>query len=371
MKILFLPPSRTSPSARYRILQFARPLRNLGNDVTVRVIRPERDWQSPLRLRLPRLLHHRAATIVRLGSALAALRDLERFDVVFLNRDLVPEMRVRWLEPWLARRNPAVIFDFDDAIYLSSRHAKLRGIMPSFAAVTAGNEILAGYARRWHSHVTVLPTVVDTGYYQPVEHRRPGPLRIGWTGSASPLRDYLPLVEAPIRSLASRYEFEFVVISNRPPAFVWPGVRLRFIPWSAATEAQDLQQIDIGLMPLREGPFEAAKCGTKAILHMAAGVPAIVSPVGVNQEIVVHGETGFHCRTDADWHKALETLLVDAALRRRMGEAGRDRAVRLYSQQQALPTLLALFAEVAARRRLPAARQTGQPAPQAHSKPAA
>jgi glycosyltransferase involved in cell wall biosynthesis len=103
---------------------------------------------------------------------------------------------------------------------------------------------------------------------------------------------------------------------------------------------------------------------------MAAGVPAIVSPVGVNQEIVVHGETGFHCRSNTDWHKALETLFVDAALRRHMGEAGRDRAVRLYSQQQALPKLLALFAEVAARKRLPAARQTNELAPQAHSKPA-
>jgi glycosyltransferase involved in cell wall biosynthesis len=294
---------------------------------------------------------------------MAALRDAERFDVIFLNRDLIPEMRVRWLEPWLARRNPAVIFDFDDAIYLGSRDAKLRQILPCFAAVTAGNETLGAYAREWNSRVRVLPTVVDTGYYQPPEQRQPGPLRIGWTGSAAPLRDYLPLVETPIRSLASRRDFEFVVISSQPPHFAWPGVKLRFIRWNPATEAEDLQQIDIGLMPLRDGPFEAAKCGTKAILHMAAGVPAVVSPAGVNRDIVVHGETGFHCRTEAEWYKALETLLQDPALRQRMGRAGRDRAVHLYSQQRALPKLLALFDEVAGWRHLLTSQRAEQAAP--------
>ncbi len=354
MNILFLPPSRTSPSARYRILQFAGPLRDLGHQVTVRVIRPERGWQSALRPRLPRLLHHRAATLVRLTYAVTALRDAGTFDVVLINRDLIPELRVRCLEPWLALRNHRIVFDFDDAIYLGSRGAKLRRILPYFAAVTAGNETLASYARQWHGDVRVLPTVVNTDYYKPVRQRRPGPLRIGWTGSAMPLRDYLPLVEAPLRSLAGRHDFEFVVISDREPGFTWPEIKLRFIPWNPATEAEDLQQIDIGLMPLRDGPFEAAKCGTKAILYMAAGLPAIVSPVGVNADIVVHCQTGFHCQTSAEWYAAIENLLLNGALRRRMGEAGRDRAVRLYSQKRALPMLLKLLSEVAAHKRLPA-----------------
>jgi glycosyltransferase involved in cell wall biosynthesis len=367
MKILLLPGSRTSPSARYRVLQFVQPLRDLGHDITVRAIRPERYWQSPLRRRTPRLLHHRAATLVRLGCALTILRDVERFDVVFLNRDLIPEMRVRWLEPWMTRRNPSIIFDFDDAIFLGSRDAKLRQILPCFAAVTAGNETLAGYARQSNGRVMVLPTVVDTDYYRPTKHRRPGPLRIGWTGSAAPLRDYLPLVEPAIHSLSAHHDFEFVVICDRPPAFFRRGDRLRFIPWNPATEAEDLQQIDIGLMPLRDGPFEAAKCGAKAILYLAAGVPAVVSPVGVNKDIVVHGETGFHCRTGAEWYNTLETLLHDAALRTRMGEAGRDRAVRLYSQRRALPQLLALFEEVAARKHSLATRPAEALAPHAFS----
>ena len=358
MRILFLPGSYTAPSARYRVLQFARPLRDLGHEVTVRVIRPERSWRSFLPGRGLRRVHNLAGTLMRLGSAAAALRDVERFDVVLLHRDLLPEMRIEALEPRIARRNPRVIFDFDDAIYLGSRDAKLRKILPCFAAATAGNETLAAYARQWNGNVVVLPTVVDTGYYRPANVRAEGSLRIGWTGSEGPMNKHLPLVEPVVQALAREYDFEFVVISGRPPAWQWPGIRLRFIRWDPKTETEDLQKIDIGLMPLPDGPFEAGKCGAKAILHMAAGAPVVASPVGVNRQIVVHGETGFHCTGEGEWRDALATLLHDEKLRHRMGKAGRDRAVALYSQRAVLPRMVSLFAQVAA---LPAAMRPEPP----------
>ena len=351
MKILLLPPSRTSPAARFRLLQFARPLRERGHEVEIRVIHPERNWQSGLPYPALRWAHHRAATAVRLVRAFAALRDAARFDVIWVNRDLLPELRIQWLESWLIRRNPRVIFDFDDAIFLGPRDAKLRRILPEFAAVTAGNETLARYARALNTRVAVLPTVVDTDYYQPAVQREPGVLRIGWTGSAPTLREHLPLIRPAICRLAEEHKFEFVIICDQPPYDDWPGVKTRFIRWNPETEAEDLRKIDLGVMPLPAGAFAAAKCGTKALLYMAAGIPAVVSPVGVNSEIVVPGETGIHCADDGQWQSALATLLGDAGLRRRLGAAGRERVERLYSKRSIMPKLLLLLHQVACRER--------------------
>ena len=38
-------------------------------------------------------------------------------------------------------------------------------------------------------------------------------------------------------------------------------------------------------------------CGMKAIQYMGIGIPAVVSPVGANREIVTDGVTGFHAAT--------------------------------------------------------------------------
>jgi glycosyltransferase involved in cell wall biosynthesis len=56
--------------------------------------------------------------------------------------------------------------------------------------------------------------------------------------------------------------------------------------------------------------------------------------VGINTDLVRHGETGFLAADAPAWRDALETLAVDPALRMRMGAAGWDRVGRSYSQHE-------------------------------------
>lgn len=350
MKILILSHSHTSPSARFRLLQFVGPLRSLGHEVTVRVIKPER-WPSAqkfmrFRERSPSLTANRVRSLARIASAYWNLRDAGKYDVIFMNRDIVPEIRVDFLEPQLAKRNPRLVFDFDDAIHVGSREAKLRKILPYFAWLTAGNEYLASFARAVNENVSIWPTVVDTETYKPSRERIDGPVRIGWSGSRSTLEHCLPLLESVMMTLATQAEFEFVVIADVPPAINWRGVETRFIQWTPQTEVWGLQQIDIGLMPLKDEPRERGKCGLKAIQYMAVAVPALVSPVGVNVDIVSHGETGFHCASSNDWIERLMQLIADASLRRQLGDAAQLRVQRHYSVQSLLPEMLEVFEKV-------------------------
>jgi glycosyltransferase involved in cell wall biosynthesis len=57
----------------------------------------------------------------------------------------------------------------------------------------------------------------------------------------------------------------------------------------------------------------------------------VASPVGINAELVRHGETGFLAGDAPAWREALEMLATDRALRARMGVAGRARILRHYS----------------------------------------
>ncbi|MDA1313251.1 MAG: glycosyltransferase family 4 protein [Acidobacteria bacterium] len=267
-----------------------------------------------------------------------------------MNRDLIPEIRISAIEPMLAQINPRLVFDLDDAVYLGRRDRKLQKILPHFGAVIAGNGQLAVYLRKHNANVHVIPTVADGRRYKPVSRREPGPLRIGWSGSSQPLREHLPLLQEAMEALARNHDFEFVVISNERPRFGWRGVRTRFVEWSAETEVPDLQQLDVGLMPLTDGPFERAKCAAKAILYMAVGIPAVVSPVGVSTEVVRHGETGFHCFGTTEWHDRLSSLIQSKDLRRRMGSAGQVRFEQAYSLDAVLPAWVGVLEQVASRR---------------------
>jgi glycosyltransferase involved in cell wall biosynthesis len=56
---------------------------------------------------------------------------------------------------------------------------------------------------------------------------------------------------------------------------------------------------------------------------MAAGTPVVAHPVGALRSIVRNGETGFLAATPREWVDALDSLIRDRDLRRRLGEASR------------------------------------------------
>jgi glycosyltransferase involved in cell wall biosynthesis/GT2 family glycosyltransferase len=97
---------------------------------------------------------------------------------------------------------------------------------------------------------------------------------------------------------------------------------------------------------------------------MMSGLPIVATTVGGVPEAVAEGETGLLVPPQAPGALALalERLLGDAALRRRMGAAGRQRALREFAADRMLAQTAALYARVlsASRHRLPPAGAGGR-----------
>jgi hypothetical protein len=272
-----------------------------------------------------------------------------RFDAVFVNRDLAGRGLV--FEKRLLSRNPRVVFDFDDAIFIGRNEAAVAWMCAHASWVTPGNAYLAEFARRFTSNVTVIPTVIDTDRYTVAPPRPAGaPVRVGWSGSdqsiTAALFPSLPMLAA----LQARLGFEFVIVTNTRPTLPVSGLRFTFVPWKAEEEGELGRHMDVGLMPLVDDAFQRGKCGLKLLQYMAAGLPAVASPVGVNAEIVIRRETGFLAERDEDWGAALEELVRSADLRNSMGRRGRRRCEEHYSIRRWLPELIAILTRVASDR---------------------
>jgi glycosyltransferase involved in cell wall biosynthesis len=108
--------------------------------------------------------------------------------------------------------------------------------------------------------------------------------------------------------------------------------------------------MDVGLMPLDDTEWARGKCAAKMLAYLAAGVPAVVSPVGVNKDILESGELGLGAVSGDEWFRALKSSYDDRERSREMGRIGREVVVAHYSVQANAPKLAAIFSEVVNKR---------------------
>jgi len=335
--------AKSDPASRFRLAQYIKPLENEGHQVTFVTPTPQGNWRCSLRI--PSFLFWGYVYFVRLIqvlSVLALVRKARRYDVVMMNRDILPFLKTPWLEEMLVRNNPNLVFDFDDAIYLNSPETKIARICELAKLVTAGNARLKEFASRYSPNVRVLPTVADTDAVRPREKCSGSGFRVGWIGSDdSYLHSFSSEIRKAICDFAAGHGATICIMKETAPdRNEWPGVNVEFVKWSLEAEMDLLSKIDVGIMPVKDDEFQRAKCGGKIVLYMAAGLPVIASPVGVNKTIVKQGTTGLLAETPIEWIFALEELLFDEEIRRKMGGASREFGVMEYSVKSTAPALM-------------------------------
>lgn len=339
-------PSGRVGSQRYRIEQWAPRLRAAGIELTIAPFFSNRMMD---------VLYQRGHVLLKVRETIAgyirrtAQRRVIARHVALVHREAFP-VGPSWLDQRLVGKAPFV-YDFDDAIFLPSTSASNRWIgalkNPAKTArlcraathVTPGNEYLAEYARRHSSSVTVIPTTIDTDEYV-CRPRAPNARPVvGWTGSATTV-PYLMALQAPLRALRRRVPFELRVIGAEVSM---PGLDVACVPWRAATEVEDLRPLDVGLMPLPDDPWTRGKCGFKALQYMALGIPPVVSPVGVNPDIVHDGHNGFLACSDAEWIEKISALLASPDRRAAFGVAARQTVEQRYSARVHAPRVAAIL----------------------------
>jgi len=282
---------------------------------------------------------------------------VKQWDLVWIEKELFPFLPAA-VEILLKRLGVPYVVDYDDALfhrYDGHRFPfvrvllgkKIDAVMKHASLVVAGNASLARRAvSAGAGRVEIVPTVIDLDRYPQSAPGQNGnrPLVVGWIGTPW-TGQYLHMLSRVFKSLKEDAEVRFVAVGaglevlKELPVESWP--------WSEASEVDSLRRFDIGIMPLVDRPWMRYKCGYKLIQYMACSLPVVASPIGVNNTIVTHGVNGFLAQGDAQWRRALLTLLENARLRRKMGRRGREKVEAWYSLQVQAPRLEGLLRETA------------------------
>lgn len=246
-------------------------------------------------------------------------------------------------ERMLRARKALIVFDFDDAIWINDtsegnanlnwlkKPSKTSSIIKIADLILAGNTYLANYAKSFNPRIEIMPTTIDTNYHKRKnEIKEKSTICIGWTGTSTTLKHFETIIPA-LKIIKSKYgdKILFKIIVNFPYNLL--ELNIKATKWSLENEINDLQEIDIGIMPLPNDEWSKGKCGFKGLQYMALEIPTIMSPVGVNSEIIINGENGFLASTEEEWIEKLSLLIEDENLRLLLGKNGRKTVEEKYS----------------------------------------
>jgi glycosyltransferase involved in cell wall biosynthesis len=374
-------PKGVSPGQRFRLEQWA-PVLEARHGIRMDLLA----FEPP---ELTAILYERGRQAEKAYWMLRAMwrrRDVLRmardYDAVIVYREaaaLGPPI----FEPLLRRAGVPLFFDIDDAVWLEGGGVGVNGVFSRLrfartktsalckmaSGVIVGNEYLAAYARARRPRgdgVFIVPTTIDLRRYAVQPMPESDVLVVGWSGSLHTLRHFEEARPA-LERLARKRRIQVRVVCNKPPERPIEGADTQFVKWTEHGEAEELGRVHVGMMPLPDDPQARGKCGLKALQYMAVGRPVIVSPVGVNTEIVKSGENGFVAASVEEWVARLDELGASRDLRARLGAAARRTVEDGYSSDVGAAKLAdALERSLGPTARTGATGAVASPRPSAH-----
>lgn len=348
LRVCAITSGRVAPASRFRFRQLIPLLHGHGMDVREYV--PRIPQAMPMPGPMARLRRRHLAPLTGGWLAMHALSRLPavvgslRHDAVWLERTFVPG-----LDGLAALLKRPLVLDVDDAIWLEGLGGRSTPTLAARAdAVIAGNAYLAAWFGQYCRRVSIVPTAVDVQRYTPPAERvtRRGVV-LGWTGTSGNFPFLADIQDALARVLREVPGSSLLIVADRAPELpALAGLSVRFEPWTPTVEVTALHQMDIGLMPLADNAWTRGKCSFKMLQYMAAGLPTVVAPVGMNAEVLALGASGLAARTGDEWVEALLALATDEARRVTMGAAGRDVVTRHFDVHVVAAQVARVFQQI-------------------------
>jgi len=254
-------------------------------------------------------------------------------DIFFIQKIFVSEKTLKKIK----KKGIRIIFDFDDAIFLKK---DLFNIDKKAEANTVdmlkfSDDIIVStpYLREWvkshdfKSHIITTP--IDFIYLE--KRKRKDVFTIGWMGSSTNTV-HLEEIKEPLKELAKLFNVRLLLVGANK-SFDIEGVNVEHKEWSLEKEQEFLKEMDIGIMPLLKNNYSKGKGGYKIFVYMGAGLPAIATRIGFNEEIIIEGETGFFADSKKDWIKHISFFIENREKLDEFGTKAREIAAKKYSRK--------------------------------------
>lgn len=267
----------------------------------------------------------------------------DKFDFFFVEKEFFPFIPFEKLILRIFKIK--YVLDYDDAIFhhYDDNHSKLVRLIlskkiPSIIShskgVITGSPYLTRYAKKYSNNVIEIPTSIDLDKY-PISKIKPesNKFTVGWIGSKTTSKNLRLLIEAinQISNFKENIIFNFIGF-DLSMSSEFKHLPIKFIEWDGHKEADQINNFDIGIMPLEFNLFNKGKCAFKLIQYMACSKPTISSPLESNIN-VDKGNGNLFAKTSQDWVEAILKIKSNYDSFIQIGIKNKQTVIREFSVQ--------------------------------------
>lgn len=271
-------------------------------------------------------------------------------DAVLGQRVCTPGPTTQWAG-WNFTRSKTTVFDADDDYFHLSEHPEFGQSAVEYAQSRVQARLLANaFSASWTacatpriaelfdvycSNVRVVPNGLPERFLHtkaPWERSGYGidPVVVGWAGSAFTQWELTSGVRSALTTVAGWKDVRLHTVGVAYPEMKQLGMAIpgaRITGWIRGSETYlDSIDFDVWVAPYRRTNYNEAKFPTKALEAMFLGIPIVASDTTPYRAMVEDGVTGYLVGDGDSWTEAVHELVRNPGLRRRMGEAARERA---------------------------------------------
>lgn len=253
------------------------------------------------------------------------LERAKQCDVVYLLKTPTAELQQRIL----TLRRPRVIFDVNDALWLSHHTGfeRLNEMLSTADGVICENEYGGNYVRRLNANVRIVPDCTQLDAFDELRSsvlRSATTVRLGWIGSPS-TAGFLYKIWEPLEDLFARHSHLELRIVGASPQHLPHFEKVRctsVLEYDREAMVREALAMDIGLFPLFRVEDSLARGNGKAVVYMAGGAVAACSNIGEHTKLIEDGVNGMLANDATEWLAKLDWLVSQPEDRRRIGYAG-------------------------------------------------
>jgi glycosyltransferase involved in cell wall biosynthesis len=306
------------------------------------------------RMRLPAKHMEADGWYADITSAPVAYEQLLEYDTIFVQR--FHEWSAYYVLERLKKAGKRIIYDIDDDLFSIPKDNPAANVIrkdQQFAAletmkladvVTVSTDVLKERLEQemaLQSKIVVIQNALDLEGWNPTPMcgSPDGLKRIFWQGGSTHAEDWVVCIGAVERIMKEQEEVILMILGFLPPVVLDMVQRNSLqsrVQYMGFSEPETYYQMvkhvraDVGLAPLVDNRFNAAKSELKFIENTVIGMPTVASNVAPYYTIE-DGKSGMLARDEGQWYYALKALLVDAPhIRRSMLMEARKKVTELF-----------------------------------------
>lgn len=204
-------------------------------------------------------------------------------------------------------------------------------------ALVVTNEILACTLAKKNPNIFIRTNhlIKKSWDFPHIPIRNDGKIKIQWHGGNTHFCDWAEYNDAVVSVIQKQKNtmLELMIMPEGYESYInqYPKNRIRtfeFLDYDAHPYRLNCLKPDIAVLPLKETPFNVCKSDLKFTEYAILGTPCVAANISPYKDSIQHGVTGFLAKDKKEMSKYLTLLVLDSALRKKMGAAARDWALK-------------------------------------------